>query len=238
MNSELNESNETKRLAPGLYLLGTPIGNLGDITLRAIETLRQVDVVMAEDTRHSRKLLNHLDIHKRMLSCHKFNEAARFEHLRRLIADQGLAVAMITDSGMPCISDPGSRSVAACRENGLHVTVIPGPSAVASAAALSGLVKKGYRFEGFLSPKGAARRKRLGALCESDVPVVIFESPYRLIKLLTDIDAVMGDRPVFLGRELTKHFEESLSGTAAEIAALFDGRKVKGECVLVIGAKS
>lgn len=231
-----NDSSRKDDLAPGLYLVGTPIGNLEDITLRALDVLARVDTIMAEDTRHSRKLLDRYDIKQRPLSCHKFNEASRFENIRRMIVDEGCSVAMITDSGMPCISDPGARTVAACRAAGIMVTVIPGPTAVASAVALSGLVSKGYRFEGFLSSKGAARRHRLEALAESDLPLVIFESPHRLLKLLADIDTVLGGREVFVGREMTKRFEEGLHGTASELLESMQGRRVRGECVVVIAA--
>ena len=221
-------------LKPGLYIVGTPIGNLGDITLRALETLRNADVVMAEDTRHSLKLLNHFEIKKRLLSCHKFNEAARLDKLRSLIIDEGKSVALITDSGMPCVSDPGFRSVAACHECGISVYVVPGPSAVTSAAALSGLIRKGFFFEGFLSAKGAARRSRLDELRTIDVPLILFESPYRLLKLIADIATVMGERELYIGRELTKHFEESIRGTTSEVLAMLADRTIKGECVVVV----
>lgn len=223
-------------LKPGLYIVGTPIGNLGDITLRALETLRAVDVVMAEDTRHSLKLLNHFEIKKRLVSCHKFNEAARLEKLRSLIQKDCQSVALITDSGMPCVSDPGFRSVAACHECGIPIYVVPGPSAVTSAAALSGLIRKGFFFEGFLSAKGSARRRRLEELRDIDVPLILFESPYRLVKLIEDIAAVLGERELYIGRELTKHFEESIRGKSSEVLRIIGDRTVKGECVLVIDA--
>ncbi|MFH0908420.1 MAG: 16S rRNA (cytidine(1402)-2'-O)-methyltransferase [bacterium] len=218
---------------PGLYIVGTPIGNLGDITFRAVETLKAADVILAEDTRHTRKLLARYDIHAPMLSCHRFNEAARAEKALEAIR-AGRAVALVTDSGMPGISDPGARVVAACRAAGFPVTAIPGPTAVATAVALSGMGGRGYHFEGFLPHKSGARKRRLGELAAEEQPVVLFESPYRLLKLMTEIEEVMGPRRVFLGRELTKQFEECIEGAPADVRAAFAGRTVKGEQVVVI----
>lgn len=220
-------------MEPGLYIVGTPIGNLEDVTYRAVETLRAADVIMAEDTRRTRKLLSRYDISTRMVSCHKFNEAARVERVLGHIQG-GDAVALVTDSGMPCVSDPGARVVAACREAGVRVTVIPGPSAVSAAVALSGMGGNGFRFEGFLPHKRGARARRLAELAEEEVPVVLFESPYRLVRLMSEVEDVVGARPVFVGRELTKHFEEGLLGTPAEIREAFSGRTVKGEVVVII----
>lgn len=220
-------------MKPGLYIVATPIGNLEDITFRAVETLKAADMIVAEDTRHTRHLLERYGIHTQAVSCHKFNEASRVDLILGRIR-QGGVVAMVTDSGMPAISDPGSRVVAACRREGLYVTVLPGPSAVTSAVALSGFGGDAFRFEGFLSHKSAARRKRLGELAGEEVPVVLFESPYRLVKLMEEIRDVLGERRVYVGRELTKQFEESLIGTAAEILQAFSNRAVKGELVVVI----
>ncbi len=220
-------------LKPGLYVVGTPIGNLEDVTFRAVAVLKQVHCVAAEDTRETRKLLDRYEIRTPMLSCHKFNEASRVEEIVRRIRS-GEAVALVTDSGMPAVSDPGSRVVAACRDAGLHVTVVPGASAVTAAVALSGFGGHGFVFEGFLSHKSAARRKRLEDLLTNDRPVVIFESPHRLLKLLEELQAVAPARRVFIGRELTKHFEELMWGEPAELAARFGGRAVRGELVVVI----
>lgn len=221
-------------LEPGLYIVGTPIGNLEDITLRALETLRSASWVLAEDTRHSRGLLERHGIRVPLQSCHKFNEASRADVVVESIRG-GQAIALITDSGMPAVSDPGARLVAACREAGVKVVVIPGPSAVTAAVALSGLVDQRFFFEGFLDNRSAPRRRRLGELSALDAPIVLFESPFRLLKLMDDIEAVLGARRVYVGRELTKHFEESLSGTPADIRAAFSNRGVKGELVVVIG---
>ena len=220
-------------MQPGLYIVGTPIGNLGDITLRALETLKTANLIVAEDTRHTRKLLDRYEIRTPVISCHKFNEASRVETILGRIRG-GDAVALVTDSGMPAVSDPGSRVVAACRRNGLPVTVIPGPSAVTSAIALCGFLGGGFLFEGFLSHKTGARKKRLGELAGESVPVVLFESPYRLVKLMNEIQEVLGPRPLFVGRELTKQFEECRVGTPAEILAAYRERTIKGELVVVI----
>lgn len=218
---------------PGLYIVGTPIGNLGDITLRALETLKSADLIVAEDTRHTRKLLDRYEIRSPTMSCHKFNEASRVQLLLGRIRE-GQAVALVTDSGMPAVSDPGSRVVAACRAEDLPVTVIPGPSAVTAAVALCGFAGEGFAFDGFLPRKSGARKKRLARLASCDVPVVLFESPYRLVKLLGEIAEVMGPRRVFVGRELTKQFEEARTGTPADILAAFAGRTVKGELVVIV----
>lgn len=218
----------------GLYVTGTPIGNLGDMTLRGIETLREAELIIAEDTRQTRKLLTHFDIKTHCISCHKFNEAQRCEEICDRIRN-GETVAMVTDSGMPCISDPGARIVQACRNAGLPVTSAPGPTAAATALALSGFGGHGFLFAGFLARKSGARRRTLEQCADVPVPVIFYESPYRLLKLVNEIETVLGeDRQIFIGRELTKKFEELLSGTPEEIREQFGERTVKGECVLII----
>ena len=218
---------------PGLYIVGTPIGNLQDITLRALDVLRQADLVVAEDTRHSRKLMERHALHSRLLSCHRFNEASRAESIIERIRS-GASVVLVTDSGMPGISDPGSRLVAACRASGLPITCLPGPSAVTAAMALCGMGGAAFSFAGFLPRKPGARRRRLEELAARAEPIVIFESPFRLLRTLEEIESVMGPRPVFMGRELTKQFEECRVGTPAELRAAFAGRTVKGELVLIV----
>jgi 16S rRNA (cytidine1402-2'-O)-methyltransferase len=199
-----------------------------------VETLKQVDLIIAEDTRHTRRLTERHGIATRMVSCHKFNEVQRAEQIIESIHG-GKAVAMVTDSGMPCISDPGARVVARCREAGVWITSVPGPSAVTTAVALSGLAEKGFLFTGFLPHKRGGRRRELLKWSEADLPHVLYESPYRLLKLLDEIEAHLGaERTVFVGRELTKKFEESAVGTPAEIRAHFAGRTIKGECVVII----
>jgi 16S rRNA (cytidine1402-2'-O)-methyltransferase len=218
----------------GLYIVGTPIGNLGDLSFRAEETLREVDLIMAEDTRHTRRLTERQGIATRLMSCHKFNEIQRAEQIIERI-QEGAAIAMVTDSGMPGISDPGARVVALCREAGVMVTSIPGPAAVTTAVALSGLGEKGFIFAGFLPHKSGGRKRDLLKWAEADLPVVFYESPYRLIKLLGEIEEHLGaDRTVFVGRELTKKFEELSTGTPSEICRQYEGRNVKGECVVIV----
>lgn len=220
---------------PGLYLVGTPIGNLRDITLRALDTLRAADVILAEDTRVTAKLLARYEIRKPLVSHHKFNEARRVEEVATRIR-QGEVVALVTDSGMPGVSDPGSRLVRSIRAAGLPVTALPGPSALTMAIALCGMDAEGYVFGGFLPHKSGARRRALTGFVASGWPVILYESPYRLLKLMEDIRATVGDeRQVFVGRELTKKFEECRSGQPAEIVAAYQGRTVKGELVVVIG---
>ena len=217
----------------GLYLVGTPIGNLQDITLRALDTLKGADLILAEDTRVTRVLLDRHQIARPMISYHKFNEQARVaEILDRL--RRGERIALVTDAGMPGVSDPGARIVAACRAEGFPVFAIPGPSAVTSAVALSGMTPAGFIFGGFLPHKSGARKRRLAELAAGDLPVVLFESPYRLLKLMDEIEQTLGARRVFVARELTKKFEESLAGTPADIRASFAKRGVKGELVVIV----
>jgi 16S rRNA (cytidine1402-2'-O)-methyltransferase len=217
----------------GLYLVGTPIGNLSDVTLRALDTLRGVSVILAEDTRISRRLLDRHGIATPMASCHKFNEQSRAEQIIRRIRE-GEAIALVTDSGMPGVSDPGGRLTAACREAGLPVTVIPGPSAVTSAVALSGFEGAGFVFSGFLPRKSGARLRELRRLLASEDPAVIFESPYRVLRTLEEIGTLAPDRLVFLARELTKLHEETLCGIPAVLVERFRARAPRGEFVLVL----
>ena len=218
----------------GLYIVGTPIGNLADITYRAVDTLKQVDVIMAEDTRHSRRLLNHYEISTPLKSCHHFNEAKRSEDVLRCL-ERGEAIALISDAGMPCVSDPGSRVVAACRAVGFPVVVIPGPSAVVSAFALSGMMDKTFFFEGFLPRKSGKRAKRLELIVPRECPTLIYEAPHRLLKLMDELDVSVGATcAVVVCRELTKKFEETLVGTPQNIRDQFAQRSVKGELVVVV----
>ena len=218
----------------GLYIVGAPIGNLGDISLRALETLKEADLIVAEDTRHSKRLTDRYEIGTRMLSCHKFNEQQRTEQIIGRI-QEGQAVAMVTDSGMPCISDPGSRVVLLCKEAGVPIPSIPGPAAVTTAVALSGFGEKGFIFAGFLPHKSGGRKRDLEKWKEADLPVVFYESPYRLLKLMGEIEGYLGaERTVFVSREMTKKFEELTTGNPAEITAAYEGRKVKGECVVIV----
>ena len=221
----------------GLYIVGTPIGNLGDVTLRSIEVLRAASLVLTEDTRRTGILLQKYEIRTPMLSCHKFNEASRAQMVAARI-QRGEAIALATDSGMPAVSDPGSRIVTACREQGLTVTVVPGPSAVTAAVAASGFGGAGFVFEGFLEHKDGPRRRRLAELAPARTPVVLFESAHRLVKLLGEIREAMGDRRVFVAREMTKRFEEFLWGSPAELLDTLQTRKLKGEIVVVVAPAS
>ena len=218
----------------GLYIVGTPIGNLGDLSFRALETLREVDLIVAEDTRHTRRLTNRYEITTHLQSCHKFNEIQRAEQIIDRIQG-GEAVAMVTDSGMPGISDPGSRVVARCRKAGVPITSVPGPAAVTTAVALSGYGEKGFIFAGFLPHKSGGRKRDLEKWKDADLPVVFYESPYRLLKLMNEIEQHLGtERIVFVGRELTKMFEECTEGTPEDIRSHYENRTVKGECVVII----
>ncbi len=230
---ELPELSVPEPLPPGLYVVGTPIGHLADMTMRAIDTLRQVDTILAEDTRHTIKLLSHYDIHTPLVSCHKFNEAKRSEFIVRRI-QAGAALALVSDAGMPGVSDPGGRVVAACRSAQCNVFVVPGASAVTAAVSLSGMGGDRFHFEGFLSPKSATRRRRLAALLQFDVPVVLYESPHRAMKLLDELADLAPDRRVLIGRELTKKFEQSFVMTALECRDYFSTHTTKGEWVVVI----
>jgi 16S rRNA (cytidine1402-2'-O)-methyltransferase len=221
-------------MQPGLYVVATPIGNLGDISLRALETLKQAALIMAEDTRHTRKLLARYDLHVPMLSCHRFNEASRVDQVVDKIRTESAAVALVSNAGMPGLSDPGNRLIRACRSAGVRVEVIPGPSAVSAAAALSGLCEEGFIFIGFLPHKPNARRGALARWATVELPLILFESPYRVDRLLGELEETLGARELFIGRELTKQHEETLWGTVPELRAKLTGRPHKGEWVLVV----
>ncbi|HVM49654.1 MAG TPA: 16S rRNA (cytidine(1402)-2'-O)-methyltransferase [Candidatus Acidoferrum sp.] len=224
-------------LTPGtLYLVATPIGNLEDITLRALRTLRECDAVAAEDTRHSGQLLKHFDIAKPLLSCFQFNEARRSEEiLERLRAGQ--KIALVTDAGSPCISDPGERVVRAALAAGLRVEPVPGPSALVAALTASGLPCDEFHFLGFLPHKPGQRRCELERLKQTPGTLVLYESPYRIERLLGELNDVFPGRKVVLARELTKKFEEFLRGTPAELLAVLQQRSLKGEFVVLVGAE-
>lgn len=217
-----------------LYIVGTPIGNLGDITFRAIETFKSVDVVAAEDTRHTLQLLNHLEIKKPLISCRSQNEEFASEKIIKLL-DEGQTVAYASDAGTPGISDPGAILAGLARKAGHTVVPIPGPSAFATLVSVAGAGGKTLIFEGFLSPKPGRRRSRLRELLLTGDAVVLYESPFRIVKLLTDIADIESTRRVVVGRELTKLHEEIIEGTAAEMRDEFAGRnKILGEFAVFI----
>ena len=218
-----------------LSIVGTPIGNLEDITLRALRTLREADCVAAEDTRHTGQLLTKYEIRKPLVSYHEFNEAKRTpELLEKLRAGQ--RIALVSDAGMPTLSDPGLRLIAAVVEAGIPVETVPGISAITTALAGSGLPAQPFLFHGFLPHKSAQREKILQRLAPLPCALVFFESPYRLIKTLTALRAIIGDRRVVVARELTKKFEEILRGTPTTLLKRLENRAIKGEITLIIEA--
>lgn len=216
-----------------LYIVATPIGNLKDITIRALETLKAVDLVVAEDTRRTRKLLNHYEITVPVTSYFEHDSDRRIPQIMKRLT-MGSEVALVTDSGTPGISDPAYRLIRAAVQSGIVVTSIPGPSALTSAVVQSGLPTDRIVFEGFL-PKRKGRRLRLSELAEEKRTVVVFESPERLLKTLQDCLEAMGERPVSVCRELTKMHEEVYRGTFSGAVAYFGGKKPRGEIVIVIG---
>ena len=221
-------------LTPGtLYLVATPIGNLEDITLRALRVLRECDVVAAEDTRLTGQLLRHYQILKPLLSYFQFNEARRsgeiIERLRR-----SEKIALVTDAGSPAISDPGQRVVKAARAAGCRVEAVPGPCALVTALTASGLPTDEFHFVGFLPHKSGQRRTKLQSLKTVPGTLVFYESPFRIEKLLGELVEIFSEREVVLARELTKKFEEFLRGTPAELVALAQKRQLKGEFVVCV----
>ncbi len=224
-------------LQPGtLYLVATPIGNLEDLTLRARRVLRDCDAVAAEDTRRTGQLLAHLGFRKPLLSCFKFNEARRrgeiLERLRR-----GETIALVSDAGSPGISDPGERVVRAALDAGFRVEPVPGPCALVAALTASGLPTGEFHFVGFLPHKPGPRRRFLEVRRDLPGTLVLYESPHRLERLLTELTELAPDRPVVLARELTKKFEEFLRGRPAELLAAVRQRRLRGEFVVLVGPR-
>lgn len=216
-----------------LYIVPTPIGNLEDITLRAVRILREADVVLAEDTRTTSVLLKHLGLEKRMFPHHKFNEHAAVEAVAERIA-AGETVALVSDAGTPGISDPGFLLARTCIEHGLEIETLPGPTAFVPALIQSGFPADQFCFEGFL-PQKKGRNKRLEQLREESRTMIFYESPFRVVKTLEQFTEFFGaDRPVSVSRELTKKFEETVRGTLAEVADHFRAREPKGEFVIVV----
>jgi 16S rRNA (cytidine1402-2'-O)-methyltransferase len=219
-----------------LYIVATPIGNLADITLRALETLKLADLVAAEDTRHSGLLLKHFGIKKPFISYHEHNEAMRTAELVERLAE-GENIALITDAGTPGLSDPGLRLVRECIKRQLSFTIIPGPSSILTALVGSGFSTEKFSFRGFLPVKSGQRERDLRAAAECAETVIFFESPYRLTKTLSVCVDVMANRQLCIARELTKKFEEFQRGTASELLAHYEARPPKGEIVLVISGR-
>ncbi len=220
-----------------LYVVATPIGNLEDITYRAVRVLGEVPVIAAEDTRQTRKLLDRYDISPQtLISCRARNEEASSKGIVMLL-EKGQDVAYVSDAGTPGVSDPGSRLAAAVRDAGHNVVPLPGASAVTTIVSIAGTAGKGFIFEGFLSPKAGRRRNRLEELLSLERIFVLYESPFRIMKLLEELRELDSQRKMLLGREITKKFEEFISGTADEVLAVLQSRgTLKGEFTLLVGA--
>ena len=224
-------------MAGMLYLCATPIGNLQDMTPRVIETLKQVDVIAAEDTRNSIKLLSAFDIHTPMTSYHEYNKV---EKAAQLIGQMqtGKNIALITDAGTPAISDPGEVLVRMCQEAGITVTSLPGPAACITALTLSGLSTRRFCFEGFLPADKKERKEVLEELSQESRTMILYEAPHHLVKTLTELEDVLGDRKITLCRELTKKFETILPTTLSGALRKYETEEPRGEYVLVLAGKS
>src|SRR5438552_15322850 len=216
-----------------LYVVATPIGNRTDITLRALEVLKSVDVIAAEDTRHSGVLLKHFGIKKPLISYHEHNEAMRTAQLAERLV-QGENVALITDAGVPGFADPGVRLIRECIKRGLPFSIIPGPSSILIALLGSGFSTEKFSFRGFLPVKSGRRERELRIAAEREETTLFFESPYRLLKTLQACSTIMPERHLCIARELTKKFEEFRRGTAAELLAHYETHPAKGEIVLLV----
>jgi 16S rRNA (cytidine1402-2'-O)-methyltransferase len=227
---------DSPSLTPGLYLVATPIGNLEDITLRAVRVLREADLIACEDTRHTQKLLNHYSIATRTVSYHEHNEMTRAPELV-LQLEQGARIALVTDAGMPGISDPGFRLIALAIRHHLPVVPVPGASASLAALVASGLPTDSFHFGGFLPPKRGERRKMLEGITSSQETQVFYEAPHRLLDALEDLIETLGsERHIVVAREVTKVHEEFLRGTAADVLEILRSRgEIKGEITLLIG---
>jgi len=230
---------DTSPLAPGLFVVATPIGNLEDITLRALRILRQVDLIACEDTRHTQKLLNHFEIKTATQSYHQHNEAARAKELVERVA-AGARIALVTDAGMPGISDPGERVIRAAVARGLNVVAIPGPSAVVTALVASGLPTEQFRFVGFLPARQGERRSLLESLAPVTETLVFYEAPHRITDMLHDLGKIFGpNRRLVIARELTKVHEEFVRGVVSEVLVELVRREIaKGEITVIVAGKS
>jgi 16S rRNA (cytidine1402-2'-O)-methyltransferase len=219
-----------------LYIVSTPIGNLDDITLRALKILKHADLIAAEDTRRTRKLLSRFDIHTPLVSYFEHNELKRLDkllsHLKR-----GKKIALVSDAGTPGISDPGYRVIQKAIERGIPVIPIPGPSAAIAALSVAGLPTDSFTFTGFLPKKGGKRRKLLNKLGDLDWTSILYESPHRLMQTLEDLLVACGDRQIVVTRELTKAFEEVIRGRISEVIDILKGRMIKGEITIILAGK-
>jgi 16S rRNA (cytidine1402-2'-O)-methyltransferase len=218
-----------------LYLVGTPIGNLEDITLRALRILRESDQIACEDTRHTQKLLSHYEIQKPLVSYHEHNEMTRAPELV-VAMEQGAKIALVSDAGMPLVSDPGYRLVSLCARHQIPVIPIPGPSALLAALSASGLPNEEFLFVGFLPARSGERRRALERLRLEDRTLILYEAPHRIAETVADALDILGDRPACLAREVTKLHEEFRRSTLSELVAFLDEKSVRGEITLLIGA--
>ena len=220
-----------------LYIVATPIGNLGDITVRALEVLRSVDIIAAEDTRHTRKLLSHYNISTKLISYYEHKKREKGELVIKKLME-GNNVALVSDAGMPAISDPGEDLVRLCIENDIKYTVVPGASAIITALVMSGFSASNFSFEGFLTVKKSGKTAHLERIKHDSRTLVFYEAPHKLVKTLNDMLSVLGDRNIALCRELTKKYEEVIRGRISYVISLFDEKEPKGEFVIVVeGAK-
>lgn len=234
---QIIEQLERENMAGTLFLCATPIGNLGDMTPRVVETLQNVDVIAAEDTRNSIKLLNHFEIHTPMTSYHEYNKV---EKAKQLIGQllSGQDIALITDAGTPAISDPGEVLVAMCHENGVHVTSLPGPAACITALTLSGLSTRRFCFEGFLPADKKEKKAVLEDLAGESRTMILYEAPHHLVRTLEELYQVLGERKITLCRELTKKFETVMPTTLEQALEYYKTEEPRGEYVLVVEGKS
>ncbi len=215
-------------------MVATPIGNLEDITLRALNILREVDVIACEDTRHTSRLLNKYEIKKRTIACHAHNELNSAQGIIKLLEEENV-VAYVSDAGTPGVSDPGNRLVRAVRDAGFSVIPIPGVSALTAICSVAGFMGKSVLFEGFLSPKSGKRKTRLSELLERNEAFVIYESPFRIVKVLQTLQELAPERNILIGREMTKNFEEYIEGTTSELYEDFSSRtSIKGEFAVLV----
>ena len=221
---------------PQLFIVPTPIGNLGDITIRAIDTLQNSDLILSEDTRHAKKLLNHYKISTKVKSYHLNNEHKKVDEYVEMMR-QGKIISLITDAGTPCISDPGFLLVREAIKKGIQITCLPGPTALIPALVLSGLPSDAFIFEGFL-PRKKGRKTKLKEISQNTITTIIYESPYRIQKTLSDlIEFVGSDREVSLSREISKIYEETFRGSVSDAIAHFSDKKIKGEFVICVDKK-
>jgi 16S rRNA (cytidine1402-2'-O)-methyltransferase len=237
-NSPSKPADHANAVAGGcLYLVGTPIGNLEDITLRALRILKEADQIACEDTRHTQKLLTHYDIHKPLVSYHEHNEVTRAPELVAEL-EQGAKIALVSDAGMPLVSDPGHRLVTLCLQHHIPVVPIPGPSALLASLSASGLPSEEFLFVGFLPARSGERRRALERLRIEDRTIILYEAPQRVADCVTDAREVLGNRSSCIAREVTKLHEEFRRGKLSELAASLAERPARGEITLLIGPEA